>query len=67
VAGCPGNAGPDPGHGSAWTGAGRRGFGRLKNEWAMFPLHVRRIYRIRLHVDLTIPAQLAPALLKTRT
>jgi hypothetical protein len=44
-----------------------REFGRLKNEWAMLPLRVRRIYRVRLHVDLTILAQLAFAPLKTRT
>lgn len=48
-------------------GAVEREFGRLKNEWAMLPLRVRRIYRVRLHVDLTILAQLASALLKTRT
>jgi hypothetical protein len=41
--------------------------GRLKNEWAMLPLRVRRIYRVRLQVDLTILAQLASALLTTRT
>lgn len=44
-----------------------REFGRLKNEWAMLPLRVRRIYWVRLHVDLTILAQLASTLLKTRT
>jgi hypothetical protein len=38
-----------------------REFGRLKNEWGMLPLQVRRIYRVRLHVDLTILAQLASA------
>lgn len=27
-------------------------FGRLKNERAMLPLRVRRIHRVRLHVDL---------------
>jgi transposase, IS5 family len=36
-----------------------REFGRLKNEWAMAPLRVRRIERVRLHVDLTILAKLA--------
>jgi hypothetical protein len=41
--------------------------GRLKHEWAMLPLRMRRIYRVRLHVDPTILAQLASALLATRT
>ncbi|MCA1702915.1 MAG: transposase [Actinobacteria bacterium] len=31
-----------------------REFGRLKHEWAMLPLRVRRIERVTLHVDLTI-------------
>ena len=48
-------------------GGVEREFGRLKHEWAMLPLRVRRIYRVRLHVDLTILAQLASALLATRT
>jgi IS5 family transposase len=48
-------------------GVVEREFGRLKHEWAMLPLRVRRIYRVRLHVDLTILAQLASALLATRT
>ena len=39
-----------------------RGFGRLKHEWAMLPLRVRRLPRVALHVDLTILAQLADAL-----
>jgi hypothetical protein len=43
-----------------------REFGRLKHEWAMLPLRVRRLERVRLHVDLTILAQLASALLTTR-
>jgi len=43
-------------------GAVERGFGRLKHEWGMLPLRVRRIERVRLHVDLTILAQLATAL-----
>jgi hypothetical protein len=46
------------------AGAVEREFGRLKNEWATLPLRVRRIYRVRLHVDLTILAQLASALIK---
>jgi len=48
-------------------GAVEREFGRLKNEWGALPLRVRRIYRVRLHVDLTIFAQLASALLIART
>lgn len=40
-------------------GAVEREFGRLKNEWAMLPLRVRRIGRVRLHVDLTVLAKLA--------
>ena len=47
-------------------GSVERGFGRLKNEWAMLPLRVRRIERVRLHVDLTILAQLATALAQAR-
>jgi hypothetical protein len=43
-----------------------RGFGRLKNEWGMLPLRVRRIERVRLHVDLTILAQLVTTLERTR-
>ena len=39
-----------------------RGFGRLKNEWSLTPLRVRRIERVRLHADLTILAQLTSAL-----
>lgn len=47
-------------------GAVEREFGRLKHEWAMLPLRVRRLERVRLHVDLTILAKLASALLSTR-
>ena len=39
-----------------------REFGRLKHEWGLTPLWVRRIYRGRLHADLIILAQLASAL-----
>jgi hypothetical protein len=38
-----------------------REFGRIKNEWGGLPLRVRRLPRVRLHVDLTILAQLADA------
>jgi transposase len=44
-----------------------RAFGRLKNEWALAPLRVRRIERVRLHADLTILAQLTGALNQART
>jgi hypothetical protein len=40
----------------------RRGhveFGRLKHEWALLPLRVRGIERVRLHADLTILAKLS--------
>jgi len=42
-----------------------REFGRLKNEWALLPLRVRGIERVRLHADLTILAKLACALART--
>jgi len=41
--------------------------GRLKNEWALTPLRVRGIERVRLHVDLTILAKLSCALARART
>jgi len=44
-----------------------REFGRLKNEWGLLPLRVRRLPRVRLHVDLTILAQLADAVVRTGT
>jgi len=47
-------------------GAVEREFGRLKHEWGMLPLRVRRLPRVRLHVDLTILAKLATALAATR-
>jgi hypothetical protein len=43
-----------------------RTFGRLKNEWALAPLRVRRIERVRLHADLTILSQLTSALNRER-
>jgi hypothetical protein len=43
-----------------------REFGALKHEWGMLPLRVRRLPRVRLHVDLTILTHLASALLKIR-
>jgi transposase, IS5 family len=43
-----------------------RAFGRLKNEWGLAPLRVRRLERVRLHADLTVLAQLASALGRAR-
>ena len=43
-----------------------REFGRLKNEWALAPLRVRGVERVRLHADLTILAKLATALSRAR-
>ena len=40
--------------------------GRLKNEWALLPLRVRRLERVQLHADLTILAPLAVALDRAR-
>jgi hypothetical protein len=48
-------------------GAVEREFGRLKHEWGMLPLRVRRLPRVRLHVDLTILATLATALAAARS
>ena len=42
-------------------GAVEREFGTLKHQWSMLPLRVRRLPRVRLHVNLTILAQLADA------
>jgi hypothetical protein len=38
----------------------------LKHEWALLPLRVRRIERVRLHANLSILARLAVALDKAR-
>ena len=43
-----------------------RGFGRLKNDYGLLPLRVRRLPRVALHASLAILAQLASALLITR-
>jgi hypothetical protein len=43
-----------------------REFGRLKHEWALLPLRVRGLDRVRLHADLTILAKLATALSRAR-
>jgi hypothetical protein len=47
-------------------GAVEREFGRLKHEWAMLPLRVRGLDRVRLHADLTILAKLGCALASAR-
>ncbi len=50
----------------ASRGAVEREFGRLKHEWAMLPLRVRGLDRVRLHADLTILAKLSCALARAR-
>ena len=45
-------------------GAVEREFGVLKHQWALLPLRVRRLARVRLHVDLTILATLADAVVR---
>jgi len=47
-------------------GAVEREFGRLKHEWALLPLRVRRIERVQLHADLSILGRLAVALTTAR-
>jgi hypothetical protein len=44
-----------------------RAFGRLKDDWALCPLRVRGLDRVRLHADLTALAQLSRALSRART
>ena len=46
-------------------GAVEREFGRLKHEWALLPLRMRGLERVRLHADLTILAKLSAALART--
>ena len=48
-------------------GAVEREFGRLKHDWALLPLRVRRIERVRLHADLSILTKLAVRLDKERS
>jgi transposase, IS5 family len=43
-----------------------REFGRLKNDYGLFPLRVRRLPRVILHANLTILAQLASAIVTTQ-
>ena len=45
-------------------GAVEREFGVLKHQWAMLPLRVRRLDRVRLHVDMTILTRLADAVVR---
>ena len=47
-------------------GAVERENGRLKHEWGLLPLRVRRRERVQLHADLTILARLAVALASAR-
>lgn len=43
-----------------------REFGRLKHEWALGPLRVRGLERVRLHADLTVLTRLACTLSRAR-
>ena len=43
-----------------------REFGRLKHEWALAPLRVRGLERVRLHADLTVLTKLASTLERSR-
>jgi hypothetical protein len=47
-------------------GSVERENGRLKHEWALLPLRVRRIERVALHADLAILARLTVALATAR-
>ncbi|HSZ03976.1 MAG TPA: transposase [Solirubrobacteraceae bacterium] len=61
-----------PRDGERWKGLYRgrgsveRAFGRLKHEWGLGPLRVRRIERVQLHANLTILSQLTSALNRER-
>jgi hypothetical protein len=52
---------------AASHGAVEREFGRLKHEWALLPLRVRRIERVRLHAELSILGRLTVALDNARS
>lgn len=43
-----------------------REFGRLKHEWALLPLRVRGLERVRLHADLAVLAKLSCTLERAR-
>lgn len=47
-------------------GAVEREFGRLKHDWALLPLRVRGLERVRLHADLTMLAKLSCTLERAR-
>ncbi len=47
-------------------GSAERAFGRLKHDWGLLPLRVRRLDRVQLHAELTILAQLSCALARSR-
>lgn len=47
-------------------GSVEREFGRLKSEWGLTPLRVRRIERVKCHADLTILTKLTFELAKAR-
>lgn len=47
-------------------GTVEREFGRLKHEWGLCPLRVRRLPRVRLHADLAILVRPASALTQAR-
>jgi hypothetical protein len=63
---------PDPRGTDRWKklyrlrGSVERENGRLKHEWALLPLRVRRIERVALHADLAILARLTVALAAAR-
>jgi IS5 family transposase len=42
-----------------------REFGRLKHEWAMLPLRIRGMKKVKLHIDLTILTKLSCALIRS--
>jgi transposase len=44
-----------------------RGFGRLKDDWGLTPLRVRRLPRVTLHANLVILALLAAAAITSET
>lgn len=47
-------------------GAVEREFGRLKHDWALLPLRVRGLERVRLHADLAVLAKLSCTLDRAR-
>ena len=54
-------------HALPWSLSRRaRVFGRLKHDWALAPLRVRGLDRVKLHADLTILAKLSCTLARAR-